>query len=244
MGRRHRLTTRTRGHFVTFEGGEGAGKSTQVLLLGEALRRSGREKPVLTREPGGSAGAEDIRRLLVTGNSERWDGVTEALLHCAARRDHLIRTIWPALVAGRWVLCDRFADSMHAYQGSGHGVAEARLHDLTALVAGDFRPDVTIILDLPPQMGLERAHAALRGKGGERRYEHMGLSFHHRVRQAFQTIAAAEPVRCIVVDASGNISDVHAAVRRAVAERLGVDLPDARHLCEWQSGMPSPERPT
>lgn len=131
-----------RGRFITFEGGEGGGKSTQLRLLAEALRGVGREV-VTTREPGGSKGAEDIRALLVTGVPDRWDGITEALLHTAARRDHLIKTVWPALDRGAWVICDRFADSTMAYQGYGHGLPLEMLDALYRTAIGDFRPDLT-----------------------------------------------------------------------------------------------------
>ncbi len=221
-----------RGRFITFEGSEGAGKSTQVSLLVKVLRRAGLVKSLATREPGGSAGAESIRRLLIEGEPGRWDGITESLLHSAARRDHLVRTIWPALADGRWVVCDRFIDSTVAYQGSGQGVDVTNLRAIAALIAGDFTPDLTIILDLPPQIGLERAAArtAARKIVGreeqrvEERYERMDLSFHLRLCQAFRAIAAAEPDRCVVVDANCDIPTVHAAVWRAVTDRLGADL--------------------
>ncbi len=221
-----------RGRFITFEGSEGAGKSTQVSLLVQVLRRAGLVNPLATREPGGSAGAESIRRLLIGGEPGRWDGITDALLHCAARRDHLVRTIWPALAGGRWVVCDRFTDSTLAYQGSGQGVDIAQLRALVAIVAGEFVPDLTIILDLPPKVGLERAKARddlyYRVNGRETaestRYEKMDLSFHLRLSRALHAIAAAEPNRCVMVDATHDIPTVQKAVRRAVAERLGVDL--------------------
>ncbi len=221
-----------RGRFITFEGSEGAGKSTQVSLLVQVLRRAGIVNPLATREPGGSAGAESIRRLLIGGEPGQWDGITDALLHCAARRDHLVRTIWPALAGGRWVVCDRFTDSTLAYQGSGQGVDIAQLRALVAIVAGDFAPDLTIILNLPPKVGLERAIARenlshrLNGHDTAKstRYEKMDFSFHLRLARALHAIAAAEPNRCVMVDATHDIPTVHAAVRRAVAERLGVDL--------------------
>lgn len=202
-----------RGRFITFEGGEGGGKSTQLRLLAEALRAGGREV-VTTREPGGSKGAEDIRALLVTGVPDRWDGVTEALLHTAARRDHLIKTVWPALDRGAWVVCDRFMDSTMAYQGYGHGLALEMLAVLYRTAIGDFRPDLTLILDLPVEIGLARAG----GRGGaEDRYERMGAKFHERLRQGYLEIAHVEPDRCVVVDASRDVGDVHLQVLQAVA---------------------------
>ena len=154
----------TRGRFITFEGGEGAGKSTQVRLLAAALAGQGRDV-LATREPGGATGAEEIRRLLVSGDPDRWDGVTEALLHFAARRDHLARTVWPALDAGRWVVSDRFADSTMAYQGYGHSLGREPIERLYAVAVGDFAPDLTLILDIPPEAGVTRAHARTGRRG-------------------------------------------------------------------------------
>ena len=150
-----------RGRFITFEGGEGAGKSTQVRLLAESLKARDGEV-VVTREPGGSDGAEAIRALLVSGAVNRWDGCTEALLHSAARRDHLVKTVWPALARGAWVICDRFADSTLAYQGYGHGLDHGLIRQLASVTMGVFRPDLTLILDLPVAEGLMRAG----GRGG------------------------------------------------------------------------------
>jgi dTMP kinase len=205
-----------RGRFITFEGGEGAGKSTQLKRLAETLRERGREV-VTTREPGGSPGAEQIRALLVSGEPDRWDGMTEALLHFAARRDHLRATVWPALDAGKWVLCDRFADSTLAYQGYGHGLPHHDIRSLYRLAVGDFRPDLTLILDLPVETGLARAA----GRGGtEDRYEKMNGGFHQRLRDGFLAIAAAEPQRCAVVPADRSADDVAAAILAVIDERL------------------------
>jgi dTMP kinase len=213
-----------RGRFVTFEGGEGAGKSTQVRRLADALRAAG--VPVrLTREPGGSPGAEEIRALLVSGETGRWDPLTEALLISAARRDHLRRTVLPALEAGEWVLCDRFADSTTAYQGHGHGLGREATEVLYGLVAGEFRPDLTLILDVPVEAGLARAAARAGGEGrggaAEDRYERMGRDFHQRLREGFLDIARREPGRCAVVDASRGPDEVAADVLAAVRARLG-----------------------
>jgi len=206
-----------RGRFITLEGGEGAGKSTQIRLLAEHLRARGLEV-VTTREPGGSPGAEAIRGLLVSGDTGRWRPLTEALLLNAARHEHLHATILPALERGAWVLCDRFADSTFAYQGAGHGLDTAPLNALHALSVGEIRPDLTLILDLPPDAGIART----RGRGcAEDRYERMDLSFHQRLRQGFLAIAAAEPERCAVIDAAQALAAVQAAIRDTVARRLG-----------------------
>lgn len=207
-----------RGRFVTLEGGEGAGKSTQLRLLADALGACGMAV-VLTREPGGSPGAEEIRQLLVSGETGRWGGMTEALLHTAARRDHLERTVWPALDAGRWVLCDRFFDSTMAYQGYGLGLGREPIEALQRLALGDFRPDLTLILDLPVEVGLERANAR---RGGEDRYERMDLTFHTRLRDGFLDIATREPERCAVIDAAHPVEVVQAAILDTVTRRLKV----------------------
>jgi len=211
-----------RGRFITLEGGEGAGKSTQQRRLADWLRRGGREV-VETREPGGSPGAEEIRKLLVTGAAGRWDAVTEALLHFAARRDHLRQTIEPALARGSWVVCDRFADSTLAYQGYGHGLGRAPVEALYALVVGSLKPDLTLVLDLPVAEGLARAQQ--RNGGGtqqEDRYEQMDLGFHERLRAGFHDIVAREPERCLLIDARGDEDVVAARIQAAVTERLGV----------------------
>ncbi|MGE0152957.1 MAG: dTMP kinase [Reyranellaceae bacterium] len=204
------------GKFITIEGGEGAGKSTQIRLLAEWLSERG-IPIVATREPGGSPGAEAIRKLLVEGSADKWDGLTEALLHCAARRDHLVRTVWPALARGEWVISDRFADSTRAYQGYGHGLPLPTVDRLYELTVGDFKPDLTVLLDLPAEEGLKRA---AKRKGGERRYESMDIEFHRRLRDGFLEIARAEPQRCVVIDASGTLEAVHMALLMAVIQRL------------------------
>lgn len=204
------------GRLITFEGGEGAGKSTQVALLAEALRSRG-VTVVTTREPGGSEGAEAIRALLVSGETSRWDGITEALLHFAARRDHLLRTVWPALERGEWVICDRFADSTLAYQGFGHGLSAETIGSLYRIAVGRFAPDLTLVLDLPVEDGLKRAGS--RG-GAEDRYERMGLGFHQRLRQGFLGIAADNPRRCAVIDAGQAPDIVHRVILATVEARL------------------------
>lgn len=206
----------SQGRFITFEGGEGAGKSTQLRLLAEALTARG-IPVVLTREPGGSEGAEQIRKLLVEGETNRWDPMTEALLHFAARRDHLVRLVWPALAEGRWVLSDRFADSTLAYQGYGHGLPHHAIEQLYDMVTGYFRPDLTVIFDLPVEEGLRRA--ASRG-GAEDRYERMGLRFHEKLREGFLDIARHQSDRCVVLQAMEPVEVLQAKVLRLVEDRL------------------------
>lgn len=208
------------GRFITFEGGEGAGKSTHARRLTEALRGTGLEV-VETREPGGSEGAEQIRELLVHGSVGRWDALTEALLHFAARRDHLVKTIRPALESGAWVVSDRFADSTLAYQGYGHGLGREAWERLYALTVGDLQPDLTFILDLPVEDSLRRAGG--RGTGGTR-YERMDRGFHERLREGFLEIAKREPDRCVVIDVTALLGEVQGAVKAAVEDRLGITL--------------------
>ena len=210
-----------RGKFITLEGGEGAGKSTQVEALGDGLRRAGLPT-LVTREPGGAPGAEEIRGLLVTGAVGRWDPMTEALLHSAARREHLRRTIEPALDAGTWVISDRFADSTIAYQGYGHGLGRQVVDGLNELVLGTFAPDLTLVLDVAVDDGLGRAAAV---SDCEDRYERMGREFHQRLRDGFLEIARREPGRCAVIDAGVGVDEVQAAIRAVVRERLGAPLP-------------------
>lgn len=194
--------------FITLEGGEGAGKSTQARALAAQLAAAGR--PVLlTREPGGAAGAEAIRALLL-GRS--WEQGTEMLLHFAARREHLARSIRPALAAGAVVLCDRFADSTLAYQVGGQGGDRAMWRGLCDLVLGGLWPDRTFLLDLPPAVGLARATA----RGDANRYEALGLAAHGRIRAAFLEQAAAEPARFRVIDASRPAAEVTAALLAAL----------------------------
>ena len=202
----------SRGVFITFEGGEGAGKSTQVRRLAERLEAAGRAV-VTTREPGGSEGAEAVRRLLVEGAADRWSPMSETLLLYAARADHLQRTIRPALRRGAVVISDRFADSTRAYQGAAGGVAPEFIDRLEREVLGETRPDLTLILDLPAERGLERAA----GRGGaEVRFESKGLKFHQRLREGFLAVAAAEPDRCRVIDAGQPLEAVAAVVAGTV----------------------------
>jgi dTMP kinase len=213
----------TRGKFITIEGGEGGGKSTQIKRLARALEAAGCTV-VSTREPGGSPGGEEIRALLVQGAPERWDPMTEVMLFAAARREHVVRTIEPALAAGRWVISDRFADSTLAYQGYGRGIDRAALESLRRLAVGALVPDLTLVLDLPVEIGLARARARA---GQELRFEAMDPAFHERLRQGFLAIAAAEPHRCTVIDADRSIDAVHEAIVAAVGRRLSIAVSPA-----------------
>jgi len=204
------------GFFITFEGGEGAGKSTQVRRLAEWLTALGHEL-VLTREPGGSPGAEAIRDIVLNGPPERWSPVTETLLMYASRRDHIERVIRPALAAGKVVICDRFADSTRAYQGAGGQVDPRLIDTLETTVLEGLKPDLTLILDLSVEEGLARAMS--RG-GGEDRFEAKGAAFHERLRQAFLEIARNDPGRCVVLSADRSPEAVEADIRAAVEPRL------------------------
>lgn len=194
-----------KGRFITFEGGEGVGKSTQVKILADKLSAAGIDV-ILTREPGGSLGAEEIRDLLVKGSTDKFSPMTEALLHNAARAEHLIKTVKPAINVGKWVLSDRYADSTIAYQGHGQGVDMKTLLSIHSFATGNFWPDLTIILD---GNELERAAAREDEKfDKEDRYERMGKSFHDKLRESFLKIANNNPERCKVVSAAGTVEDV------------------------------------
>ncbi len=206
----------TPGRFITLEGGEGTGKSTQLRRLAAALEQTGLTV-VKTREPGGSPGAEQIRKLVVEGEGGRWNPITETLLVYAARADHVARTIGPALARGEWVVSDRFNDSTYAYQGAGRGVERETIRRIDAAVLDDFKPDLTLILDLPVETGLARAGA--RG-GTETRFESFDQDFHERMRKAFLDIARRQPDRCRVIDAIGDESQVAAAIWEAVRGRF------------------------
>lgn len=206
-----------RGKFITFEGGEGTGKSTQSRILTTRLQAEGRSA-IRTREPGGSDGAEALRSLLVEGKADRWSPMSETLMMNAARRDHLERTIVPALELGEWVVCDRFCDSTRAYQGAGGGVPAEFIETVERAVVGDNRPDLTLVFDLPPEIGLERAFGR---DMFEVRFETKDFDFHTRLRAAYLAIAHDEPGRCVIIDASGTEDEVAALVWRAVTDRLG-----------------------
>lgn len=201
--------------FITFEGGEGAGKTTQIARLAARLQAAG-QAVVVTREPGGTPDAEAIRGLLVEGDAGRWDPMAETLLHLAARRQHLVRKVSPALKRGEWVLCDRFLDSTRAYQGAGQAVPPAVIESLAAPVMAGLEPGLTLVLDLAPRDGLARARA--RSAAG--RYERWPLTRHEAIRQAFLAIAEREPLRCRVLDATQPVDTVAAGVWQAVTGRF------------------------
>jgi dTMP kinase len=208
------------GFFITFEGGEGAGKSTQIARLRRRLEEL--NQPVLiTREPGGSPHAEEIRAFILGGHAKHLGPFAEALLFFAARIDHLDNTIVPALKKGTHVLCDRFADSTRAYQGSLGQVDIALIEDLERIALRGVKPDLTFILDLPAEVGLARAGTRRETKGeGADRFEEEDISFHQSLRQAFLAIAQAAPERCVVIDADRAPDEVDAAIWDSVCERL------------------------
>jgi dTMP kinase len=204
------------GKFITFEGGEGTGKSTQTVLLADYLNDQGHQV-LLTREPGGSDGAELIRALLVSGDVGRWPPITEVLLLYAARADHWTKVIAPALERGDWVICDRFADSTLAYQGYGHGVDRTFINKIYTAVIGTRQPDWTFIFDLDPKVGVQRA---LKRHTSENRFENMDMAFHERVRQGFLKIASQHPHRCHVIDAGQSVYAIHKEIVGIVAQKI------------------------
>jgi dTMP kinase len=209
---------RGRGRFITFEGGEGSGKSTQIKTLAERL--NGAElRTIVTREPGGSPGAEIIRHILLSGMGKLLGPETETLLFTAARDDHVHAVIKPALDQGIWVLCDRFSDSTRAYQGKLGKVDPGVLNAMQRVTIGDLKPDLTIILDVPVDVGMNRA-AARRGAGAPDRFEAEDLRFHEGLRDAYRQIAAAEPARCVLIDANAAAGIVAARVWTAVRDRF------------------------
>jgi len=206
--------------FITLEGGEGAGKSTQAKRLASALAARGIACEQ-TREPGGSPGAEEIRKLIVHGEPDKWDAETETLLLFAARSDHVARRIRPALAQGKWVICDRFVDSTYAYQGCARSVPVPFIAQLEALVLHGLMPNLTLILDIDPQRGLARTTG--RGSPGyDERFERFGLGFHTELRRAFLEIAQKNPQRCVVVDAERSESEVAESIWQTVAQRFGL----------------------
>ncbi|MGH6770777.1 MAG: dTMP kinase [Xanthobacteraceae bacterium] len=207
-----------RGRFITFEGGEGTGKSTHAAMLAQRLRTLG-IGVVLTREPGGSPGAEIIRHVLLSGAAKPLGPHAEAILFAAARDDHVRHTIAPALARGRWVVCDRFTDSTRVYQGELGGVDDALLRGLERVTVGDLRPDLTFILDVPAEIGLSRAEKR-RGLDNADRFEGEGVEFHEKLRDAFRLLAVLEPNRCVLIDASGMRPTVADQIWKVVNERL------------------------
>ncbi len=207
--------------FITLEGGEGAGKSTQVKLLAQAFAQAGLATCV-TREPGGSAGGEAIRGLVVSGAVDRWDATTESLLFMTARYDHVQTKIRPALAHGQWVLCDRFYDSTYVYQGIAKGVGTAWLDQLYAQLFGNLAPDLTLWLDVPPSIGLARTDT--RGNVAESRFESMGLAYHEQLHAGFAALAAKHPARIQRVDAARSAEEVHAEMIVVINRRFGLAL--------------------
>lgn len=207
-----------RGRFITFEGGEGTGKSTQIKKLADRLKAA-RMRTLVTREPGGSPGAEIMRHLVLSGMGKLLGPEAETLLFAAARDDHVHTVIEPALKQGIWVLCDRFANSTRAYQGSLGSVSPGLINAMQRVTIGDLKPDLTIILDLPVEIGLQRA-AARRGSGTPDRFEGEQLSFHQGLREAYRKIAADEPARCVLIDANSDPDTVAGRVWNALRDRL------------------------
>jgi len=217
-----------RGKFITFEGGEGTGKSTQAAMLALRLESQGLAVQ-LTREPGGSPGAEIIRHVLLTGAAKPLGADVEAMLFAAARDDHVQCTILPALQSGKWVVCDRFADSTRVYQGILGRVDQKLINVLERVSVGELSPDLTVLLDLPVQAGLERAKLR-RGNAQADRFEGEGAEFHEKLRDAYLAVAAREPDRCVVIDASASKEVVANAIWQAVESRL--QPPAVRRLDE------------
>lgn len=207
-----------RGKFISFEGGEGSGKSTQIKMLADRLAAA-KLRAIVTREPGGSPGAEIIRHLVLSGMGKLLGPDAETLLFAAARDDHVRTVIQPALIQGTWVLCDRFSDSTRAYQGRLGNVRPEVLNAIQRVTIGDLKPDLTIILDVPVEIGLQRA-AARRGAGTPDRFEAEGLKFHQELRDAYRQIAAEDPVRCVLIDATPDPQVVATQVWTALRDHL------------------------
>jgi len=224
-----------RGKFITFEGGEGTGKSTQSAMLALRLESLG-IRVQLTREPGGSPGAEIIRHVLLSGAAKPFGPDVEAMLFAAARDDHVQCTILPALDAGKWVISDRFADSTRVYQGALGRVDQRLINSLQRVSIGDLAPDLTVILDVPVELGLERVRLR-RGEAKPDRFESENLEFHQKLREAYLAIAAAEPERCVVIDAGGAKEDIARQVWDAVKTRLEPE--PARRVVEDAVASPS-----
>jgi dTMP kinase len=210
--------TAAAGRFITFEGGEGAGKSTQISILADRLNGANHQT-ITTREPGGSTGAEIVRHLVLSGMGKFLGADAEALLFAAARDDHVHQVIEPALQRGIWVLCDRFTDSTRVYQGKLGKVNPALIEAMERVTIGGLRPDLTLILDVPVAVGLRRA-VLRRGKAAADRFEQEDIAFHERLREAYHQIAAAEPQRCVLIDANADQDTVAARIWSAVHDRL------------------------
>ncbi len=210
------------GKFITLEGGEGCGKSTQLKLLIPALQRLGIEA-IATKEPGGTPDGAVLRNLLVTGDKDRFDAITECMLYFADRRIHLNQVVWPALKQNQWVVSDRYADSTEAYQYYGYNKRISReiLQDLYQMAVGSFKPDLTIILDMDPERGMARSFAkAEKSAVKELRFESKALEFHNNLREGFRQIAAREPERCVLINADRSIEEVHNEIMNIIKKRL------------------------
>lgn len=213
-----------KGRFITFEGGEGTGKSTQLHLLAEYLRSKG-INAVATKEPGGTPTGQELRRILVTGDKDKFDATAEALLYFADRHIHMAQKVWPEMEQGAWVLSDRFADSTVAYQYYGYDkrVSKENLDCLYKIAVGDFKPDLTVILDIDPEIGLARSFKKADGMDvKELRFEGRELAFHQRLRRGFLEIAEQEPQRCVVLNADKSIEALHEEIVKVITERFGL----------------------
>ncbi len=216
------------GFFITLEGGEGAGKSTQIKLLAEALRKEGHEV-IVTREPGGTPEAEKIRNLLVQRDGGKWTPMAEILLFFAARNMHVETLIRPALAEGKIVISDRFTDSTRAYQSYGHGMEPDLIESFVQLSLGGFEPDLTFILDLDVKTGLARAGKRLTGESsGEDRFERLDAAFHERLRKGYLEIAEQNPERCVVVNAAQSVEKVSEEIKSATLQKLSTPSPRRR----------------
>jgi dTMP kinase len=210
------------GRFIAFEGGEGAGKTTQIALLEQSLYEKG-IRSLITREPGGTAGGEDIRSLLKKGEQSRWDGLSEALLLYAARHDHAEKLIKPTIEKGLWVLCDRFSDSSFAYQGFGRSLGLERLEQLHHLALGNFFPDLTFIFDISPEESYERVlKRQKRTKNRKDRFDDMHMDFHRRIYEGYREIAEKYKDRCVLVSANTSIDALQKVILDAIEERFGI----------------------
>jgi dTMP kinase len=207
-----------RGRFISFEGGEGSGKSTQIKTLAERLAAA-KLRTIVTREPGGSPGAEIIRHVILSGMGKLLGADAETLLFAAARDDHVRTVIQPALNQGTWVLCDRFSDSTRVYQGTVGQVSPTVLNAMQRVTIGDLKPDLTVILDVPVEVGMQRA-AARRGSGAPDRFEAEDIQFHQELRDAYRQIAAEDPQRCVLIDANADAGIVAASVWAALRNRF------------------------
>lgn len=222
----------SKGVFITLEGGEGTGKSTQVKMLGAALSAAGVDA-VLTREPGGTDQAERIRNLMIQRDAGNFDPLTEAMLMMSARREHLVNRIWPSMEQGKWVVSDRFVDSTRAFQGYGMGLDQGLIDRIYSMIAGEFQPDLTFVFDIDAEKGLSRslkqlAVTADKNESTEDRYERMGVPFHSRLRQGFLEIAKRFPNRCVIIDAAQDIATIHGQILKIIEKRFGVSLREVK----------------